>query len=84
MDMYLSTVVTVTLNEMLSLLGKSSRWSLMMAGWKRQEAKQTNVLVFGLATLSILCFQNQCLDSPSSHSLSLLPLPLLDLLKKSG
>lgn len=86
MDVYLSTVVTVPLNEMLSLLGKSSRWYLMMAGWKRQEAKQTNVLMFGLATLvsSILCFQNQCLSSPSSHSHYQIYLKNQDNLKNSN
>lgn len=55
MDIDLNTVFTVALNEM-----QSSRWSLMMAGWKRQEAKQTSVLTFRLAALvsSVLCFQN--------------------------
>lgn len=55
MDVYLDIVFTVALNET-----RSSRWSLMMAGRKRQEAKQTNVLIFRLAALvlSVLCFQN--------------------------
>jgi len=60
MDMYVSTVTTAALNEMQSLLGKTSRWSLMVAGWKSQEAKQTHVLMCRLATLvsSVLCFRN--------------------------